>query len=93
MKPFGVGNSEPDFVTYDVGVVEVRNVGKDKNHLLFKFFYEGKHYKGIWFNSAENGMSFELGDKVDIVYTMKRNEYNGSTYVDLFIKDMKKQGD
>ncbi|KKT04252.1 MAG: hypothetical protein UV83_C0014G0001, partial [candidate division WWE3 bacterium GW2011_GWE2_43_18] len=26
----------------------------------------------------------------DIVYTLKKNEYNGNTFVDLFIKDIRK---
>jgi single-stranded-DNA-specific exonuclease len=90
MKPFGVGNNEPDFFSDDVGILELRKVGKEKNHNLFKFFYDGKNYKGIWFNSSDNGMVFKLGDKADVVYTLKRNEFNGKVSVDLFIKDMKK---
>jgi len=91
LKPFGLGNEEPVFMSEKVGITDVSRVGRDSQHLLFKFYDSGKYHKGIFFNAADKEASgLRFGDKADIVYTLKKNEYNGNTFVDLFIKDIRK---
>ena len=89
LKPFGLGNEEPVFLTEEFGILDVSYVGKDKSHMLIKMRKDGNYYKGIFFNGIDRNLNLNLGDKVDIVYTLKRNDYNGNTYVDLIIKDLK----
>ncbi|HAI63232.1 MAG: Exonuclease RecJ [candidate division WWE3 bacterium GW2011_GWF2_41_45] len=91
LKPFGLGNEEPVFMSEKVGITDVGRVGRDSQHLLFKFYESGKYHKGIFFNASDKeAAELKFGDKVDIVYTLKKNEYNGNTFVDLFIKDIKR---
>lgn len=91
LKPFGLGNEEPVFASENVGIMDLSKVGRDSQHLIFKFYESGKYYKGIFFNAADKEASeLKFGNKVDIVYTIKKNEYNGNTYVDLFLKDIKR---
>jgi len=91
LKPFGLGNEEPVFMSEKVGITDVSRVGRDSQHLLFKFYESGKYHKGIFFNASDKeAAELKFGDKADIVYTLKKNEYNGNTFVDLFIKDIRK---
>jgi len=89
MKPFGLGNEEPLFMSEQVGVIDMSSVGKENQHTVIKFFSNGKYYKGIYFNSAEDQRVKELkvGDKMNVTYGIKKNTFNGRTYVDMLIKD------
>jgi single-stranded-DNA-specific exonuclease len=90
MKPFGMGNEEPVFVSEDLGVAEINTIGKENQHVKFKFYKDGKYYKAVYFDSSEKTKDLKFGDKVDVVYMLKKNEYNGNTYLDLIVKDLKR---
>lgn len=89
LKPFGIGNEEPVFLSENLGVASVNKVGAEKKHLSMKLFGNGNFYKAIWFYGSENEIKIDVGNKIDVVYNLKRNEYNGNTYVDLVVKDIK----
>lgn len=90
LKPFGVGNKEPLFASFDVGITSVNYVGREQKHVSFSFYANGQNFRGIFFNGSEDCVGVEIGDKVDIVYTINLNEYKGTKSVNLFIKDLKK---
>ena len=54
------------------------------------FSFSSKFYKAIWFRGAERGINLDVGDKVDLAYMLKKNEYRGRVYVDLVVRDLKK---
>jgi single-stranded-DNA-specific exonuclease len=93
MEPFGLGNEEPIFATKNLPVAAVDKVGRDAQHLSFKFYKDGKTYKGIWFNAADHLDEFRTGDIVDVAFTLNYNEFNGRINIDLLVKDMKKSVD
>jgi len=88
MKPFGLGNEEPVFATYGLGVVSSYAVGQNKQHALIKLFDNGKYFKAIYFGEGALMDSLELGSKVDIAYTLKKNEFEGKVSVDMVVKDL-----
>jgi hypothetical protein len=73
----------------NLGIVDVSYVGREKNHLSLRLYAGGKHYKAIYFGGAERGKELDLGDKIDLAYTVKKNEFNGKVYVDLVVKDFR----
>lgn len=89
MKPFGIGNPEPVFHSESVGVSGFDIIGKDRTHLSLKLYNNGSILKGIFFGGAAFASDLVIGSKVDIVYTLSRNEFNGRVSVDLLIKDLK----
>ena len=89
MEPFGIGNLEPVFMSKNVGITSVNTVGKDANHLSFKFLFNGNYYKGILFSRKKEFSNIKIGDLVDIAYNLKSNVYNGKKYMDLMIREMK----
>ena len=90
LKPFGMGNSQPIFMSKGLKITAVDTVGRDGSHLKFSFYDGNKYYKGIYFGGAKKVSDIKFGDTIDLVYTLNKNEYNGNTYIDLFVKDIKK---
>lgn len=90
MEPFGMGNEQPVFLSEGLGVVSCDVIGKDRSHLKLKL-YDGKKYqKAVFFGGSRFEKDFEIGSKVDLVYSLSKNEYNGKTYVDMVVKDYRK---
>lgn len=90
LKPFGMGNEQLIFLSREMGVVNVDVIGKNKDHLKIRLFDGGKYHKAVFFGGAAHVEDFVIGEKLDIVYTLSKNEYNGNKYVDLIVKDFRK---
>lgn len=91
LKPYGIGNPEPLFLSRGVSVSGSNFVGKDNAHLSLRLFDGGSSYKAMVFDAKSLGIGdFETGQKIDIVYTANIKEFNGQTSVDLIIKDFSK---
>ncbi len=89
LKPFGVGNSEPLFVTRSLKVFNSSFFGKENQHLrLFMSDDQNNKITGIMFN-ADNSLKLGLGDKVDVAYNLSINEWNGNRSLELKLKDLK----
>ncbi|KKT45761.1 MAG: Single-stranded DNA-specific exonuclease [candidate division WWE3 bacterium GW2011_GWA2_44_16] len=92
LRPFGVGNPEPVFLSRAVSVVGNDFVGREGNHLSLKLFAGAGQtsYKAIYFDARNQGVStFGLGTKLDLVYSLALKDYNGKSYVDLIVKDFR----
>lgn len=88
-EPSGQGNPTPTFVTYKVEVMNVKILGKEKTHLKLKLKKDDKFFDAIGFGMAEAYKELEEGAKVDMVYSVEENEWNGTKSLQLKIKDLK----
>ncbi len=88
LKPFGMGNSEPLFLSQNVGIGSVNTVGKENQHLSFRFESSNKFYKGIFFNEGNRLSDLKLGQHVSVIYSIKENNFNGKTSIDIIVKDI-----
>ena len=84
MEPFGKGNPNPLFVTNKV-VVKSKKILKDK-HLELTISKDGATKRALWFNYREN---VALNTEIDLVYSIQRDTYNGSTSITLFVQDLR----
>ena len=84
MEPFGKGNPNPLFVTNKV-VVKSKKILKDK-HLELTITKDGATKRALWFNYREN---IALNTEIDLVYSIQRDTYNGSTSITLFVQDLR----
>lgn len=87
LEPLGAENSEAVFVSRDIIVKNARTVGRDENHLKLRLRDKFVEYDAIAFNQGFWGK--EMPSKIDIVYSIERNYYNGNIYKQLRIKDLK----
>ncbi|MGL5317428.1 MAG: single-stranded-DNA-specific exonuclease RecJ [Bacteroidales bacterium] len=90
--PFGTNNQKPVFCTkrvYDYGTS--RLVGKDQEHLKLELI--DTHSENIM-NAIAFGM-YEHNDYIkglnpfDIIYTIEENNYNGNSYIQLQVKEIR----
>ena len=93
LKPFGMGNPEPLFLSENVGIANMNIVGRDRQHLSFRLFDGSNYLKGIFFGGAGYADSLNIGDRINVVYSLKESEFNGSKYIELIIKDLRKNSD
>ena len=90
LKPFGVSNSEPRFLTRNLGVTAITKMGAKNQHYSFRLYDGTAFYKAVFFNSTDHAIAsvLKVGDKVDVVYKVKENDFNGRKSVDLFVDDL-----
>jgi single-stranded-DNA-specific exonuclease len=91
LAPFGRDNPEPLFLTCNAIVTETRRVGKDNNTAIFQLKLPGKQWptKAVRFKSGDWTGRVQPGEKVDVVYTPRLNEWNGKTHVELTLHDLR----
>jgi len=89
-EPFGQGNREPVFLTRDLVIREIKMVGNGQKHLKFSFNAgKSKVLEGIFWKSGERFSEFKSQDKIEAVFCLRSNEWNGSRKLELHIIDIK----
>ncbi|MBI2357382.1 MAG: single-stranded-DNA-specific exonuclease RecJ [Deltaproteobacteria bacterium] len=82
LKPFGVGNPEPVFMTRDVEVSERR----DFNGGCRLRLRHGSRFLGaVAFRRGD--LMVQPGDKIDVAYRVTENEWSGTSTVELRLVD------
>lgn len=91
LAPFGRDNPEPVFLTCGAIVHETKRVGKDSNTAILMLRLPGKPFptKAVRFKSGDWAERVRLGEKVDIVYSPRLNEWNGKVSVELSLHDLR----
>ncbi|HXK52435.1 single-stranded-DNA-specific exonuclease RecJ [Candidatus Nomurabacteria bacterium] len=91
LKPFGIGNPEPIFLTKNLVVVSINSFGREQAHISLQLATDDIKIKAKMFNGVEHDIMkrLALGDKIDIVFRMSENFYNGSTYLEVVIVDFR----
>ena len=84
LAPFGEGNPAPLFVSRDVCIKDIATMGNNGQHVKFRF-------NGFWalaFGKAEEWRDYKIGDRVDILYSVEFNNFNGNMDVQLKLVDI-----
>lgn len=90
LNPFGPGNLEPIFKSDGLMVTEIKYIGSEKNHLSLKLESNNDKFKAIFFGFEKNKYpELYLGQKIDIIYKVKTNLFNGRKNIDLHLIDFK----
>ncbi len=91
LEPTGYGNPDAIFVSRNVKVKSFRAVGSDGRHLKLTL-EDGPalKYDAIGFRMGE--MAKSLPARVDVMYALETNEWNGRTSLQLNLKDVKAAG-
>ncbi|MBL8104393.1 MAG: single-stranded-DNA-specific exonuclease RecJ [Anaerolineales bacterium] len=91
LEPTGYGNPDAIFVSRNVKVKSFRAVGSEGRHLKLTL-EDGPalKYDAIGFRMGDVAKS--LPPRVDVMYTLEANEYNGRVSLQLNLKDVKEAG-
>lgn len=91
-EPYGEGNRSLVFMTRNMVINQINFMGKtEQNHL--KMLLDGGLHKwpAVFWNAAERvGRDFTKEDRVDVVYHLSRNYYQGRESLQLIVLDMKR---
>ena len=90
-QPTGYGNPDAIFVSRDVKVKASRTVGSEGKHLKLTLDDErGSTFDAIGFRIGN--LQPSLPPRLDLMYTLEVNEYNGRSSLQLNLKDVKAAG-
>ena len=82
-QPYGQGNPTPKFLSTNVEILQADTMGKEGEHLRFSFAQEGIVMAGVQFKTCE---SYEVGSRVDVVYTVNENHFRGNVSLQLMVE-------
>ena len=87
LEPFGKANPSPVFLGRGVQVLEARAVGSDRAHLKLRVASGDGVWDAIAFRQGE--MLSEAHGRVDMVYTIGRDDWGGMPRVQLNVLDLR----
>ncbi len=94
LEPFGEGNSEPVFVARNLVIEEIKIVGNGSKHLKFLLRGESgsaKVFDAIAFGFGGKVEDFREGDRIDAVFNLNEDEWNGNKKIQIKIIDIAKK--
>jgi single-stranded-DNA-specific exonuclease len=92
LAPFGAGNARPVFAARHVEIVDGPRKLKER-HLKMALKQDGRIFRAVAWRSAERYDDLEArragGGAVDVAFSLEQNQYNGETYVELTLADLR----
>lgn len=91
LAPFGAGNPQPLFISRNVSIAAIANIGKKQEHLRFRLNTGGQGYgqvDALWFYHGELGDALRQCPALDFCYQPRINEYEGRQRVQFVIEDL-----
>ena len=93
MGPFGMSNPRPVFHASGVEIVDGPRALKNR-HLTMTFSQEGRRFRAIAWRAAERAEFLNQNRAgVNLAFSLEKNEFQGETYLELSVADIKSLGD
>lgn len=91
LEPYGFGNPRPIFELDNLEVVQIKKIGKKLNHLKLKLKSDKnkKIFDAIYFNCIEKINLLSEGIKINIVFYLEKNIWNGKISIQFNLLDFK----
>lgn len=85
LAPFGQDNPTPVFISQDLIINDLIALGADQKHLKIRL----GNLWAIGFNLLPQWKNLKINDKIDIVYNLEYNEFNGKKSIQAKLIDLK----
>jgi single-stranded-DNA-specific exonuclease len=92
LQPTGYGNPDAVFVSRGVRIKTSRTVGADGKHLKLTVSDGRLFFDAIGFRLGHLQPELRTEMKVDLMFTFESNDFNGRTYLQLNLRDVKPTG-
>ena len=90
LAPFGAGNPRPVFAARGVEIIDGPRKLKER-HLKMSLKQEGRIFRAVAWRAAErHDYLTEHKAALDVAFSLEQNHYNGNTYVELTLADLRK---
>ncbi len=90
LEPFGQGNPEPLWASFNVRVVDARTMGREQQHLKLRV-HDGAGQVGevVAWNEGHRRAEFVGRPRVDIAFTLEVNEWQGRQRIQMKAKQVR----
>jgi len=89
LAPFGAGNPRPVFAARGVEIVDGPRKLKER-HLKMALKQDGRIFRAVAWRAAEkHDYLTEHRSSLDVAFSLEQNQYNGETYTELTLADLK----
>lgn len=93
LAPFGAGNPRPVFAARGVEIIDGPRRLKER-HLKMALKQDGRIFRAIAWRAAErHDYLAEQKRSIDVAFSLEQNQYNGETYVELTLADVRRSED
>jgi single-stranded-DNA-specific exonuclease len=93
LAPFGAGNPRPVFAARGVEIIDGPRVLKER-HLRMALKQDGRIFRAVAWRAAERHEYLtEHKAAVDVAFSLDANDYNGQSFVELTVADIRHSGD
>ncbi len=82
-EPYGQGNPRPKFISSNITIEDVSDMGKEKEHRRFTFSQNGVMKQAVLFKTKE---IFQIGQTVTVIYEINENHFNNRVTLQLMIE-------
>ncbi|WP_027701400.1 single-stranded-DNA-specific exonuclease RecJ [Metaclostridioides mangenotii] len=96
LEPFGMSNPTPRFIMRNCELKDIIVMGKTRQHLKLKVEKKSEYnavgvyeYECVGFNMAYLAESYEVGDRIDVLFQLDQNTYMGNTKIQFLLKDVR----
>jgi single-stranded-DNA-specific exonuclease len=90
LAPFGSGNPRPVFAARRVEIVDGPRMLKER-HLKMALKQDGRIFRAVAWRAAErHDYLAEHKAALDVAFSLEQNQYNGETYVELTLADLRR---
>ena len=90
LAPFGAGNPRPVFAARGVEIVDGPRKLKER-HLKMALKQDGRIFRAVAWRAAErHDYLSEHKAALDVAFSLDQNQYNGETFVELTVADLRK---
>lgn len=88
MEPFGMGNAEPLFSLSGVQMLSAEPIGKTGTHARLTLSDGKTVMDAVAFGQMETARTFQFGDKVDLLFHVKENVWNGRSRPQIRVEEI-----
>ena len=89
LAPFGAGNPRPVFAARGVQVIDGPRTLKER-HLKMSLRQDGRVFRAVAWRAAEkHDQIAQHARAVDVAFSLDQNQYNGNTYLELTLADIR----
>ncbi|PIP17100.1 MAG: single-stranded-DNA-specific exonuclease RecJ [Candidatus Portnoybacteria bacterium CG23_combo_of_CG06-09_8_20_14_all_37_13] len=85
-EPFGQGNPKPRFLLKNAVINNMQCVGNGSQHLRMKL----NSFKAIGFNCAGYASHLNINDRIDLIFELEQDDWQGFTNLQLRIIDLRR---
>ncbi len=82
-EPYGQGNPRPKFISTNVIIEDVNDMGREKEHRRFTFSQNGITQQAVLFKTKE---VFHIGEVVSVIYGINENHFNNRITLQLMVE-------